>query len=91
MSDIGKLALLITLGAALNVIPTIQKGKDPVPTLAGNVVLFLSLAAIGGLWRYDVVKGFAGLYLLSSFLIRGIPLVDSVTKVLQSFGNTVGK
>lgn len=89
MSEISKIALLVTLAAVMNILPQLAKKKDVVPTLLANLVLFLILSVTGSLWRYDVVKGLAVLYLVASFIAQGIPFTNSVLALIGGFSSTM--
>lgn len=86
--DLGRLMLYVALGAAFNIVPAVQKGRDASPIVIGNIFLFVALAMLGSIWRYDVARMLAGIYLLSSFLLRGVPFVTGAITALTSFTNT---
>jgi len=88
MSDLGKLLFFVTIGFFLNAYGVQKEGKDVTPVLVGNVFLFVALGVFGALFRYDVAKMLAALYLLASFLIRGVPLFQGVASFITSFVNT---
>lgn len=74
--------MLTGVSVVMNTLYAIQhKGNAAVTVVAGGF-LFVALALIGGITgRYDVARALAVVFLLSSALTHGIPLIESATKI----------
>lgn len=84
-SNVSELATLVGVSVAVNATYAIQNGKNAVVTIVAGGFLFVSLVLIGGLTgRQDIARALGAVFLLSSALFHGIPLVESVTQLVSN-------
>lgn len=83
-ADISHLALVCGVTVAINTVSAVQRGKEPIVTVIGGGIGFVSLAVFGGLvGRMDIATAVAYVFLVSALVLRGLPLVRT-TNVLAT-------
>lgn len=77
--------LLVATGAGMNAVRAMQKGKSPFGILLGGIVFGAICVGINDISRQNVGTLLAGLFLLSSTLTSGVPFIESLGKVTDSY------
>lgn len=77
--------LLVATGASMNAVRAIQKGKSPFGILLGGIVFGAICVGLNDISRQNVGTLLAGLFLLTSTLTSGVPLIESLAKVTDSY------
>lgn len=77
--------LLVAAGASMNAIRAVQRGKSPFGTLLAGILFGAICVGINDLSRKDLGTLLAGVFLLSSALVSGVPLIDSMANVAESY------
>ena len=77
--------LLVAAGASMNAARAMQRGRSPMSTLLGGVVFGTICVALNDLTAKEIGTMLAGVFLLSSALASGVPLIDSLAKVANSY------
>lgn len=81
--DAVKIALFVGLAAAVNYTARIRNGKEGVSTIVGSVVVFFFLVILGAIWRQDLPLFIAGLFLVSSLVINGVPFITAINQLVN--------
>lgn len=84
MADIGEVAVLVGGTALINTAYAARHGVSPVGPLVSAGLTMGALSLVGTLWRWDVCVALAGLFLVSSAVFRGIPLIEDATTLASS-------
>ena len=77
--------LLVATGASMNALSAMQRGKSPFGTLLAGIVFGTICVGLNDISRENVGTLLAGVFLLSSALVSGIPLIDSLADVANSY------
>lgn len=83
MADLAELATITTVATVVNVAYNVKHKRDVGPPLIASGLGFVALATVGQLWRWDIVVAVAGLFLLSTTIMRGIPLLDDAQGLIK--------
>lgn len=83
--DVSGLAMLTGVSVAMNTVYAIQHKGNAAVTLVAGGFLFIALTLIAGITgRYDIARALAVVFLLSSSITHGIPLIDSATNITKN-------
>lgn len=78
--DVSHLALVCGITVAINAVSAMSRGKDPIVTIVGGGLGFVSLSVVGGvIGRMDIATAVAYVFLVSAAVLRGIPLIRTGT------------
>lgn len=77
--------LLVAAGASMNALRQVQKNKSPFGTLLAGMLFGTICVGLNDISKENFGTLLAGLFLLSSVLVSGVPLIDSVAKVAESY------
>lgn len=90
--DATQLGLVVGISTAVNVAYASANGKDAIVPLVAGGVTYVGLSVFGGLTKYySVAIAVAWVFLLSSLVMRGIPLIQKTSALAtgaKSVGNT---
>ncbi len=77
--------LIVALGAAMNAVRAIQKNRSPFSIILGAVVFGAICVTINDLSKARIGTLLAGVFLLSSTLVSGVPMIDSLVAATKSY------
>lgn len=77
--------LLVAAGSGMNAVRAIQRGKSPFPIILGGILFGVICVGINDLSKVNLGSLMAGLFLLSSALVSGVPLIDSIADAAESY------
>ena len=77
--------LLVAAGTSMNAVRGIQRGKSPFGTILGGLLFGTICVALNDLGKANIGTLLAGLFLLSSTLVSGVPLIDSIADAANSY------
>ena len=77
--------LIVALGAGMNAVRAIQKNRSPFSIILGAVVFGAICVAINDLSKARIGTLLAGVFLLSSTLVSGVPMIDSLVAATKSY------
>ena len=77
--------LLVATGVTMNAVRTVQKGNSPWGTILAGLLFGTICVGINDLTKKDLGTMLAGVFLLSSALVSGVPLIDSVADLAESY------
>ncbi len=77
--------LLVIVGASMNAVRAVQKGKQPWSIILGGIVFGVVCVGVNDLSGKRLGTMLAAIFLLSSTLISGVAIMDSLTAVTQSY------
>ena len=77
--------LLVAAGCTMNALRVMQRGKSPMSTLLGGIVFGTICVGIDDLSDKHFGTMLAGIFLLSSALSSGVPLIDSLAEAANSY------
>ena len=78
-------ALIVALGVGMNAVRAIQKERSPFSIILGGIVFGAICVAINDLSRVRIGTLLAGVFLLSSTLVSGVPMIDSLVAATKSY------
>lgn len=81
MPDASELLLLCGVTAAINVTYAVQNKHSVAGSVIASGASFAGLAVLGGVWREDVAVAVAGLLFFAALILRGLPVISSVTQL----------
>lgn len=89
-SDATQVLLLTGTAAAINGVYKTQRKEDAVPSLVATGLVTASLVIFGGLIkRYDLSTALAFVFLMAVLIARGVPMMDTASKLITSPKATV--
>lgn len=77
--------LLVAAGVTMNAVRGMQRGKSPFGTILAGILFGAICVGINDLSRKDFGTMLAAIFLLSSALVSGVPLIDSLAAVAESY------
>jgi len=77
--------LLVATGCGMNAARAVQRGRSPMTILLGGIVFGTICVGLNDLSGKEIGTVLAGLFLLSSTLTAGVPLIDSFADVANSY------
>lgn len=85
MSDLSGVLTPVAISAVINGISKYRThgAAGTFQVVFGNLALFTMLGAIGQLWRWDIAKMFAIIYLVATFLTAGKPAIDWFSELVD--------
>lgn len=94
-SDTSELIFLCGGAALINVTYAAQHKHSIPGSLVASGVSFAGLTFLAGVWRTDVAVALAALFFFAALIIRGLPLINSVSELpaadkKTSFGSAGG-
>lgn len=78
-ADIGEVAILVGATALVNTTYAVRHSYSPVGPLVSAGLTMGALSLVGSLWRWDICVALAGLFLVSSAVFRGLPLIEDAS------------
>ncbi len=80
--------LLVMAGTAMNATRQVQRGQSAFGVIVGGLLFGTICVGLNDLGRANVGNLLGGLFLLTSALVSGVPLIDSVAAAANSYNNT---
>lgn len=77
--------LLVAAGTSMNAANGMRKGHPPFGTLLAGILFGAICVGINDLSKQNLGTLLAGVFLLSSVLVSGVPFIDSVADVAESY------
>lgn len=78
-------ALIVFIGGGMNTIRAIQKGRAPFGIILGSIVFAAICVALNDLTKARFGTALAGVFLLSSALLSGVPMIETLQKSVNSY------
>ena len=77
--------LLVAAGTGMNAVRTIQRGKPAFGVVLGGLLFGVICVGINDVSKANLGTLLAALFLLSSSLVSGVPLIDSIADAAESY------
>lgn len=77
--------LLVSVGTTMNAVRVTQKGASPFPVILAGLLFGTVCVGLNDISQKSIGTMLAGVFLLSSTLVSGVPLIDSVADLAESY------
>ena len=77
--------LLVMAGASMNALNAVRRDKPAFSILLAGIVFGTICVALNDLSKQNFGTLMAGVFLLSSALVSGVPLIDAASNVAESY------